>query len=200
MRTLAYFLRDIKHFHDCNFCAILSEGFSVAFDPLDGSSIVDTNFTVGTIFGVWPGDKLTGVSGRDQVAAAMGIFGPRTTYVLALKDIPGTHEFLLLDEGLEHHLHKFCQASDSRTTNQIPKQSFLFFFLNVVCFTGQGNGNMSKTQQKLEREKCSLLETCGQLLTTLTMLRFLYQLEIFFFLSFFISHLCILYQLTTGWF
>ncbi|KAI4299455.1 hypothetical protein L6164_032915 [Bauhinia variegata] len=74
-------------------------GFSVAFDPLDGSSIVDTNFTVGTIFGVWPGDKLTGVTGRDQVAAAMGIFGPRTTYVLALKDYPGTHEFLLLDEG-----------------------------------------------------------------------------------------------------
>ena len=43
------------------------EGFSVAFDPLDGSSIVDTNFTVGTIFGVWPGDKLVGVTGRDQV-------------------------------------------------------------------------------------------------------------------------------------
>lgn len=31
-------------------------GFSVAFDPLDGSSIVDTNFSVGTIFGVWPGE------------------------------------------------------------------------------------------------------------------------------------------------
>ncbi len=43
------------------------EGFSVAFDPLDGSSIVDTNFTVGTIFGIWPGNKLTGITGRDQV-------------------------------------------------------------------------------------------------------------------------------------
>lgn len=86
----------------CPFCLRKkwTGGFSVAFDPLDGSSIVDTNFTVGTIFGVWPGDKLTGVTGRDQVAAAMGIYGPRTTYVLALKDIPGTHEFLLLDEGL----------------------------------------------------------------------------------------------------
>lgn len=79
-------------------------GFSVAFDPLDGSSIVDTNFTVGTIFGVWPGDKLTGVTGRDQVAAAMGIYGPRTTYVLALKDAPGTHEFLLLDDGKWQHV------------------------------------------------------------------------------------------------
>lgn len=49
---------------------------------------------------MWPGDKLTGVTGRDQVAAAMGIYGPRTTYVIAIKDFPGSHEFLLLDEGL----------------------------------------------------------------------------------------------------
>ncbi len=48
----------------------VGEGFSVAFDPLDGSSIVDTNFTVGTIFGVWPGDKLIGVTGRDQVSCS----------------------------------------------------------------------------------------------------------------------------------
>ena len=46
-------------------------GFSVAFDPLDGSSIVDTNFTVGTIFGIWPGDKLTGITGREQVPAVL---------------------------------------------------------------------------------------------------------------------------------
>lgn len=83
-----------------NLSSNLAGGFSVAFDPLDGSSIVDTNFTVGTIFGVWPGDKLTGITGGDQVAAAMGIYGPRTTYVIALKDCPGTHEFLLLDEGV----------------------------------------------------------------------------------------------------
>jgi sedoheptulose-bisphosphatase len=87
-------------------------GFSVAFDPLDGSSIVDTNFTVGTIFGVWPGDKLTGVTGRDQVAAAMGIYGPRTTYVLALKDCPGTHEFLLMDDG------KWLHVKDTTTIGE----------------------------------------------------------------------------------
>ncbi|KAK1312335.1 hypothetical protein QJS10_CPA07g00048 [Acorus calamus] len=89
-------------------------GFSVAFDPLDGSSIVDTNFTVGTIFGVWPGDKLTGVTGRDQVAAAMGIYGPRTTYVVALKDLPGTHEFLLLDEGKWQHVKDTTQIGEGK--------------------------------------------------------------------------------------
>ncbi|KAJ7964035.1 Sedoheptulose-1,7-bisphosphatase [Quillaja saponaria] len=89
-------------------------GFSVAFDPLDGSSIVDTNFTVGTIFGVWPGDKLTGVTGRDQVAAAMGIYGPRTTYVLALKDVPGTHEFILLDEGKWQHVKETTEVGEGK--------------------------------------------------------------------------------------
>ncbi|KAK8967189.1 hypothetical protein KSP40_PGU001531 [Platanthera guangdongensis] len=75
-----------------------TRGFSVPFDPLDGSSIVHTNFTIGTIFGVWPGDKLTGVTRREQVAAAMGIYRPRTPYVIAVKDIPGSNEFLLLDD------------------------------------------------------------------------------------------------------
>ncbi|KAJ1422323.1 Sedoheptulose-1,7-bisphosphatase [Sesbania bispinosa] len=89
-------------------------GFSVAFDPLDGSSIVDTNFTVGTIFGVWPGDKLTGVTGRDQVAAAMGVMGPRTTYVLAVKGFPGTHEFLLLDEGKWQHVKETTEIGEGK--------------------------------------------------------------------------------------
>ncbi|GKV28337.1 hypothetical protein SLEP1_g37407 [Rubroshorea leprosula] len=89
-------------------------GFSVAFDPLDGSSVVNTNFTVGTIFGVWPGDKLTGVTGRDQVTAAMGIYGPRTTYVIALKDIPGTHEFFLLDEGKWLHVKDTTEIGEGK--------------------------------------------------------------------------------------
>lgn len=75
------------------------DGFSVAFDPLDGSSIVDTNFTVGTIFGVWPGAALKGITGRDQAAAGMGIYGPRTVFCFALADTPGCHEFLLMDDG-----------------------------------------------------------------------------------------------------
>ena len=78
--------------------------YLLLFDPLDGSSIVDTNFSVGTIFGVWPGDKLKGITGRDQAAAGMGVFGPRTVYVIALKDAPGCHEFLLQDDGKWMHV------------------------------------------------------------------------------------------------
>jgi sedoheptulose-bisphosphatase len=90
------------------------EGFSVAFDPLDGSSIVDTNFTVGTIFGVWPGDKLKGITGRDQAAAGMGVFGPRTCFVIALKDAPGCHEFLLQDDGKWLHVKETTEIGEGK--------------------------------------------------------------------------------------
>ncbi|KAK9839275.1 hypothetical protein WJX81_005282 [Elliptochloris bilobata] len=89
-------------------------GFSVAFDPLDGSSIVDTNFTVGTIFGVWPGDKLKGITGRDQAAAGMGIYGPRTVYCIALKDCPGCHEFLLQDDGKWLHVKETTEIGEGK--------------------------------------------------------------------------------------
>jgi len=90
------------------------EGFSVAFDPLDGSSIVDTNFTVGTIFGVWPGNKLKDITGRDQAAAGMGVFGPRTCFVIALKDAPGTHEFLLQDDGKWLHVKETTEIGEGK--------------------------------------------------------------------------------------
>ncbi|CAM9192897.1 unnamed protein product [Pylaiella littoralis] len=58
--------------------------YSVGFDPLDGSSIIDANFAVGSIFGVWPGDKLLGRTGREQVTSCMSQYGPRTTMAVAL--------------------------------------------------------------------------------------------------------------------
>lgn len=61
-------------------------GFSVAFDPLDGSSIIGANFAVGSIFGVWPGSGLVGRAGSDQVASLMAMYGPRVTVALAFNN------------------------------------------------------------------------------------------------------------------
>ena len=58
--------------------------YSVGFDPLDGSSIIDANFSVGSIFGIWPGTKLLGRKGNEQVASAVSLYGPRTTLLIAL--------------------------------------------------------------------------------------------------------------------
>jgi len=58
--------------------------FSIGFDPLDGSSIIDANFSVGSIYGIWPGKGICRRTGRDQVASAVALYGPRTTLCIAL--------------------------------------------------------------------------------------------------------------------
>jgi fructose-1,6-bisphosphatase I len=79
-------------------------GFLVTFDPLDGSSNIDVNVSVGTIFSVLPAppDKLLTeadflLPGRRQVAAGYAIYGPQTMLVLTLMD--GVHGFTLSGNG-----------------------------------------------------------------------------------------------------
>ncbi|MDT8441052.1 MAG: class 1 fructose-bisphosphatase [Desulfuromonadales bacterium] len=64
--------------------------FSVAFDPLDGSSLVDVNLAVGTIVSIYKGCDLL-QPGRNQVAAMYILYGPRTTLVYSTGK--GVHEF-----------------------------------------------------------------------------------------------------------
>lgn len=62
--------------------------YSVALDPLDSCSIIDTNFAVGTIFGVWATPSLLNVTGRQLVAAGACTYGPRTAITLAIDGRP----------------------------------------------------------------------------------------------------------------
>ncbi len=78
--------------------------FTVVFDPLDGSSLVDVNFAVGSIFGVYPAGNPIGKTGDDQVAACFAVYGPRTTLVITVKK--GTHEFRLADDGNFYMTHE----------------------------------------------------------------------------------------------
>lgn len=52
---------------------------NVTFDPLDGSSIIGCNFTVGTIVGIWEAGDLIGRTGRGLVAASCCLYGSRTS-------------------------------------------------------------------------------------------------------------------------
>ncbi len=73
----------------------------VAVDPLDGSSNIDTNVTIGTIFSILPrrveedatAEEQFFQSGRKQLAAGYIIYGPHTAMVLSVGD--GTHTFTL---------------------------------------------------------------------------------------------------------
>ncbi|KAJ5634635.1 sedoheptulose-1-7-bisphosphatase [Penicillium herquei] len=65
-----------------------SERYTVAFDPLDGSSIIAPNWTVGTIIGIWEGDSALKQPVDKQIAAILGVYGPRTTAIVAVR-VPG---------------------------------------------------------------------------------------------------------------
>jgi len=75
--------------------------FLLLFDPLDGSSNIDVNVSVGTIFSVLrapqgvdkPGDEHFLQPGTQQVAAGYCIYGPSTMLVLTVGH--GTHAFTL---------------------------------------------------------------------------------------------------------
>ncbi|MFC1856214.1 class 1 fructose-bisphosphatase [Thermodesulfobacteriota bacterium] len=66
--------------------------FSVAFDPLDGSSLIDVNLAVGSIFSIYKGHSVM-VGGRKQIAAMFVVYGPRTSLIYSAGN--GVHEFSL---------------------------------------------------------------------------------------------------------
>ena len=76
-------------------------GFLLLFDPLDGSSNIDVNISVGTIFSVLrnPPDSTEPTEddflqpGREQVAAGYAVYGPSTQFVLTVGK--GVHGFTL---------------------------------------------------------------------------------------------------------
>jgi fructose-1,6-bisphosphatase I len=66
--------------------------YSVAYDPLDGSSLVDVNLAVGTIVSIYAGCDLL-QEGRKQVAAVYILYGPRVSLVYSVGN--GVHEFTM---------------------------------------------------------------------------------------------------------
>lgn len=74
------------------------------FDPLDGSSNLDVNLSVGSIFAIMQvqkdGDRTVLLDGRNQICAGYAIYGPSTMLVLTGGDVvtgfssdPSTGEF-----------------------------------------------------------------------------------------------------------
>lgn len=69
--------------------------YIVTFDPLDGSSIIDTNFTIGSIFAIWPKGDLNEMTGRNIVGAALCLYGSRTNILIYNPDTKQVDEATL---------------------------------------------------------------------------------------------------------
>ncbi len=75
-------------------------GYAIAFDPLDGSSLVDANLAVGSIFGIYgarhkaeakadgsdgkEGSHFVGRKGSEQAASLIVVYGPRLTFLVSV--------------------------------------------------------------------------------------------------------------------
>ncbi|WP_199257763.1 class 1 fructose-bisphosphatase [Paracoccus binzhouensis] len=63
---------------------------ALALDPLDGSSNIDTNLTIGTIFSIYPAEATAEASflrpARQQIGAGYIIYGPRCAMMVSFGD------------------------------------------------------------------------------------------------------------------
>ncbi len=80
--------------------------YSVGYDPLDGSSLVDVNLAVGTIVSIFSGCNLL-QPGRKQVAALYILYGPRVSLVYSVGK--GVHEFTM------NHLMEYTLTRENIT-------------------------------------------------------------------------------------
>jgi fructose-1,6-bisphosphatase I len=102
----------------------LNEGapIVVAIDPLDGSSNIDTNVSIGTIFSILP--VVTEASdlnahflqpGRLQLAAGFAVYGPQTSLVLA---IAGKTQIFTLDRRIGKFICVVADAQIKEDSNE----------------------------------------------------------------------------------
>lgn len=57
--------------------------YLIAYDPLDGSSLVDSNLSIGTIFGIYDGE----FEAKKLIASGYILYGPRLEFVLAQSEV-----------------------------------------------------------------------------------------------------------------
>lgn len=73
--------------------------FYVTFDPIDGSTVIDCNFSIGSIFGIWMTKDLEGKTGRQLIAAALSVYGTRTTVLYYNIQSKNVEELTLMKIG-----------------------------------------------------------------------------------------------------
>ena len=126
--------------------------FCVCWDPLDGSSIVDNNWAVGTILGIWPSSTgILGATGRDQVASMVALYGPRTTVFVTLDD--GVYEFTYGANGVDGWLcsrdkieiaeeSKIFAPANMRAAQDLPEYSELINYWMTNRYTLRYSGGL----------------------------------------------------------
>ena len=113
--------------------------YLVLFDPLDGSSNIDVNISIGTIFSVLPkpvGELNTASflqSGRQQLASGYVLYGPQTILVLTVKHgiamftLNKNNQFQLTQENTQIPVQtaEFAINMSNQRHWQVPMQQYV---------------------------------------------------------------------------
>ncbi|KAK4188094.1 hypothetical protein QBC35DRAFT_211054 [Podospora australis] len=120
--------RPVSH-PDCS-SSSSSEVYTVAFDPLDGSSIIAPNWTVGTIIGIWDSPSALSCSPAEkQIASILGVYGPRTTAIIAVR-FPFSSP-LCFEVSLDTNSHTWAVTWPSFEYNSPPPKTRYFSPANL---------------------------------------------------------------------
>ncbi len=122
--------------------------YAVAFDPLDGSSLVDADFSVGTVGGIYKSDTLLGLTGDDQLCSMAAVYGPRTVLNLTVKEglqvfvLSKKGEFILLESNLKVGSGKMFAPGNLRACSVRPDYMELISFWCKKEYTLRYSGGM----------------------------------------------------------
>ena len=83
----------------------------MTYDPIDGSSILETNFAIGSIFSIWkynPDEEkpLIGTTVDQQVNAILVVYGSRTTAIWYNEKAKCVQEYTLLETYNHENIKK----------------------------------------------------------------------------------------------
>ena len=73
--------------------------YLIAYDPLDGSSLIDVDLSVGTIYGIYDGE----FQAKNMIAAVYVVHGPRLEMVTAYKG------------GVRHYIYRHGRFQEQKT-------------------------------------------------------------------------------------
>lgn len=139
----------------------------VAADPLDGSSNIDTNLTIGTIFSIYPAPELRAdtphiaeadclLSGRKQLAAGFFLYGPQTGLLLTLGE--GVAFFVLDGDGVFQKTDWVPQIPEAHAEFAMNMSNKIFWPEAVSTYiSGLQSGKTGPTGKQYNMKWCASL-------------------------------------------
>ena len=128
--------------------------FSICIDPLDGSSNIETNAPIGTIFGIFKSKKTPNEtilqSGDNLLASGFFIYGPRVKLIFSVGNgtsifqLSQTDEFVLMKEAIK--IPEYTNELSINFSNYAFWPSYIKSYveecISLYKFNNQSNYNM----------------------------------------------------------